>query len=378
MIFLDNASTTRIDDEVNELIFNVNSLQFYNPAALYKPSLEIANRIEEEKMLLCENLGCNSNNLFFTSGATEANNSVIKGFLTSNKQAEYVFSVGEHPSVYEVANNLKNSGYIVHFVNLTQSGQVDIKHFKSLLNKNTHFISIMHVSNETGAINDIKTLCKLAKSVNPNVIFHSDGVQAVGKIKVNLKDLGIDAYSISAHKFYGPKGVGALFIKNLNKFKPLLLGGGQQLGVRSGTENVSGSLGLCFALNKTIKNLEENYNKINGFRKHFITEISNNLINFSINGKEDVSPYILSVSFKNLKGEVLLHMLEDEGVLIGNGSACSSKKSDNRVLKNMKLDKSYIEGSIRISFASYNTQSEIEVASEKLIKVVKELTKKVA
>lgn len=378
MIFLDNASTTKINKHVNDLIYKINCEDFYNPSALYEKSIDVQNLIEEAKQNIANILNAKASNIVFTSGATEANNTAILGLSTNNKNAEYIFSAGEHPSVIEVANLLKSQGKIVHFVNLTQAGIVDEEHFKSLLNKNTSLVSIMHVSNETGAINDIKKLCSLAKKINPNCVFHCDGVQAIAKIPVDINNLGVDSYSCSAHKFHGPKGVGFVYIKNLNKLKPLLVGGGQQHGYRSGTENVSGILGMSLALSLANENINESHIKANEFRKNFVDKIKTNLNNYIINESENNSPYILSVSFKNLKGEIILHMLEKYGVLIGTGSACSSKKSNNAVLQNMKRDKSYILGSIRISFSRNNTLEEINEASDRLIDVVKELTEKVA
>lgn len=378
MIFLDNASTTRINKQVNDLIYSTNQDDFYNPSALYEPSIKVKDKIENAKQTIGNILNIEPDNIIFTSGATESNNTAIKGFLTSNKNAEYIFSEGEHPSVYEVASQLKNLGYKVNFAKLNTDGTLDLDHFKRLLNNNTHFVSVMHVSNETGAINNIKEIVALARNANPNVIFHCDGVQAVGKIKINIKDLGVDLYTLSSHKFHGPKGVGLLYVKNLNKFKPFILGGGQQQSRRSGTENISGILATALALKLATINIEENFKQVESFRNIFIEKISKNLTSYKINQSNNNSPYVLSVSFKNLKGEVILHMLEDYGILIGTGSACSSKKSNNRTLQNMKVEKSYILGSIRISFSNDNTLQEIEFASDKLIDVVKELSQKVA
>ena len=374
MIFLDNASTTQINKNVNELISKINYDYFFNPSALYKQSMEIQEKILFAQEQIANILNCEANNIIFTSGATESNNLAIKGLSTNNKDAEYIFSNGEHPSVYEVANSLKNAGKIVHFVRLTDKGIVDEDHFRSIINENTHFISIMHVSNETGAINDIKKLNQIAKKINKDIIFHVDGVQAVGKINVNINDLGVDAYSVSAHKFHGPKGVGLLYCKHLNKLKPLLLGGGQQEGYRSGTENVSGILGMNLALNLSFDNLKANNENALNLRNYVKEQISLKLKDYIFNENEiNNSPYILSVSFKGLRGEVLLHMLEEKGVLIGTGSACSSKKSDNRVLSEMGRSKDFIQGSIRISFSSSSTFEEVKEATKLLIETVKEL-----
>lgn len=378
MIFLDNASTTRINKSVNELISKVNYEDFYNPSALYKKSMDVKAKIDNAILNISKLLNAPNQNFIFTSGATECNNTIINGFISGNKKAEYIFSMGEHPSVFEVAKKLQNSGYKVNFVNLNSNGTVDIKHFKSLINENTHFISIMHVSNETGAVNDIEQLCKLAKSVNANCIFHCDGVQAVGKIKVDLTRLNVDAYSTSAHKFHGPKGVGFVFIKDFNKFKPFILGGGQQNQKRSGTENISGILGTELALTLAINNLEKNYSYVSNLRSYIKNELLNsNLKEYIINENSENSPYIFSVSFKGLRGEVIQHTLEQHNILIGTGSACSSKKNNNRFLQSSGLDKQYIQGSIRISFSSETMFDDVKFATEKIIFEVKQLVERI-
>ena len=380
-IFLDNASTTKIDSEVNELIAKTNLVDFYNPSAMYHESIEIKDKIENAQKTIAKILNVNYENIIWTSGATESNNLAIMGSVTAKKNAEYIFSSGEHPSVYNEAKYLEQKGAVVHFVKLTNEGVVDLEHLKSLLNENTHFVSIMFVSNETGAINDIKTISHIIKSYNPNIIFHVDGVQAFGKIKCDLQELGVDAFSISAHKFHGPKGVGVLYYKNPNKLKPILLGGGQQKGYRSGTENVSGILGTELASIKAYENLEQNYNLVKSFRDMFIKQMATDLadVDYQINeNSSNNSPYVLSVSFKGLKSEVLMHMLEQKGILVGTGSACSSKKQENRVLASMGKKIDYVKGNIRISFSNYNTTSEVEKASKIFTQTVLELYKNIS
>lgn len=380
-IFLDNASTTKIDSEVNDLIAKTNLVDFCNPSAMYHESIEVKNKIENAQKTIAKYLGVNYENIIWTSGATESNNLAIMGSVTSKKNAEYIFSGGEHPSVYNEAKFLEQKGAVVHFVNLTSEGVIDQEHLKSLLNENTHFVSIMFVSNETGSVNDIKAISQIIKGYNPNIIFHVDGVQAFGKLQCNLKDLGVDAFSISAHKFHGPKGVGVLYYKNLNKLKPLLLGGGQQKGYRSGTENVSGILGTELATIKAYDNLESNYNLVKSFRDMFTKQIATDLANVDYQINENPtcnSPYILSVSFKGLKSEVLMHMLEQKGILVGTGSACSSKKQENRVLANMGKKPDFVKGNIRVSFSNYNTTEKVEKASKIFTQTVLELYKNIS
>lgn len=367
IIYLDNASTTRVYDSVNKVILDINSEHYFNPSALYDSTVQTSKMLNEAKEQLAKNMGTTGYHIIFTSGATESNNLAINGFLTGKKDAEYIFSAGEHPSVYNVATSLKTQNKNVILIDLSKDGTTTVEAISKALTKNTHFVSVMHVSNETGAINDIKALCSAVHNYNPNIIFHCDGTQAFGKIAVDVEDLGVDCYTISAHKFHGPKGVGALYVKNMQKLKPTILGGGQQGGKRSGTENVSGFVGMSVASTIATQNLAQNHNQIEAFRQYVKQEITANCQDFKFNEAPNNSPYILNVSFKGIRGEVLLHMLEKCGILIGTGSACSSKKQNNRVLENMQVSKEYILGTIRISFSSFNSPEEIKFATEQII-----------
>lgn len=376
MIFLDNASTTKIFDSANKQLAQINAEFYFNPSALYRPATEVAQMLNDAKQTIAQNLGTTAEHIVFTSGATEGNNMAVNGFLTGKKNAEYVFSAGEHPSVFAVANGLKNTKTI-KFVKLKSDGCIDCDDLLLQLTPNTHFVSVIHVSNETGAINDIKKIVKLVKAYNKNIIVHSDGTQAFGKINVNVEDLGVDCYTISAHKFHGPKGVGALYVKNPAKLKPFLLGGGQQNNLRSGTENVGGYVAMSVASQLATQNISNNFEVIKAMREYVKQEISAHCTDFCFNESQNNSPYILSVSFKGLRGEVLLHMLEDDGVLVSTGSACSSKKQSNRILEAMGLKKEYVLGSIRISFSSFNTPQEVKIAAQKIVGNYKKLKERI-
>ena len=371
MIYLDNAATTKIFDSVNKKIADINENFYFNPSALYSKAVEVKKMLESAREELAKNMGTTGEHIIFTSGATESNNTALNGFLTGKKDAEYIFSSGEHPSVFAGANNLKMQNKTILLVPLKKDGTVDIEKLKSMLNENTHYISILHVSNETGAINDIKEICRVVKSFNKNIIVHSDGTQAFGKITVDVTDLGVDAYTISAHKFHGPKGVGALYVKNPEKLKPYILGGGQQSGHRSGTENVSGYVGMSLASSIATENLKQNFAMISALRDYVKQQISQNCSDFLFNEAQNNSPYVLSISFKGLRGEVLQRKLDENGVLIGIGSACSSKKQNNRVLEQMGVNKDFVLGSIRLSFSSFNTPEEIKMATKIIIEQYK-------
>ena len=233
---------------------------------------------------------------------------------------------------------------------------MDFEEYKKLLNdKTVSLISIIHSSNETGRINDIEKLCKYAKSVNPKIIFHSDGVQAFGKIKVNLMKLGIDIYTISAHKIYSVRGIGGLWIKDGIIVDPLLLGGGQENGFRSSTENIAVAIAFAYSAQKVYDDFDKNYEKVLSQKNEFLTKLTNSKVKeyLRVNSLNDNNPYVLSLSFDNIKGEVLMHALEGDGVLVSTGSACSSKKAGNRILEAMGIKNSFVIGSIRVSFSPY-------------------------
>ena len=372
MIYLDNAATTKMYEECADIYKDYACNSFYNPSAEYRASLEIAKKINQVRDLIKQKLGANNGNIIFTSGATESNNLAIMGSKRNGKY-EYIFSEGSHPSVYNVANELKRQGYIVHFVGLNADGQVDYERLSLLVNENTRLVSVIHVNNETGAINDLNRISLILKQKSKNALFHVDGVQAFCKIDFKLNDYNIDFYTISAHKIHGPKGVGVLYVKNINNIKPIIFGGGQESGYRSGTENVGGIMAMGKAIE--IINVKDNYNKV--------TELKDVFLHY-MQGVEGVkvisgqSPYIISMSFKGVNGETLMRALQDRGVLVGKGSACSSKKSGNRVLESMGISMEEIKTHIRISFSELNTLEEMKEAAKIIVDVYKDIREKVS
>lgn len=366
MIFLDNASTTKIYTEALEEYNNQSVNCFYNASALYKNGSEVLKQINKARLNLIKLLGGSSfDNLIFTSGATEANNMAINGCIRKNF-GKLVFSYAEHPAVFNVAKNLQNQGYNVEFVNLTPAGVVDEDDFKQKV-VGASFVSVMHVCNETGAINNIKRLVQIAKAVNKDIIFHSDGVQAFGKVPVNVKDLGVDLYTISAHKIHGPKGVGALYVKKGINLKPSVFGGGQEFGLRSGTENTCGILAFNVAAQKIVENQKQNFAHVSILKQAFLNELTHGF-DVVINSDENCSPYIISFAVLKVKAETILHMAEEQGVLISNGSACSSRNTDNRILNAMGISSNTIISSVRVSFSEFNTTEEVITAA----RVIKE------
>lgn len=366
IIFFDNASTTKIDDSIMQDLNKINDEYFYNCGALYKEGRRSHDFLEScrSKIKHCINADDDST-LVFTGSATEANNMALLGVLKKNTRKVLV-SMGEHPSVYNTALEIKARGYNVEFVNLDKTGKVDIDDFKNKMTTDVDLVSIMYVSNETGAINNIKYLVEIAKEINPKVIFHCDAVQALGKIDVDVEDLGVDMLTMSAHKIHGCKGVGALYVQKDLKIKNTIFGGGQELGLRSGTENILGVYTFAKACEIAENNLKKNYEYVLGLKRYFLEKLESTNIKYFLNSFDDNSPYVISISFKKCRAETLLYKLNDLGVCVGNGSACSSKKKGNRILENMGLSQDKIEGNLRISFSRFNTVEEIDSFVEKL------------
>lgn len=357
MIFFDNASTTKPYDEIGEIVKQYNMDFYYNPSAIYSSAFEIQTKLKNAKINILKALGARDGDEFlFTSCATESNNMVLRAF--AKKNGKILVTNGEHPAVFNTATDLKNTGYNVDFINLKPSGQVDEEDLLKKLTPDVNLVSLIHVNNETGAINDIAKLVRLIKSKNPRCLVHSDGVQAFGKIAVNVTSLGVDFYTISGHKIHAPKGIAGLYIAGGKYIKPLITGGEQQGGLRSGTENVSGIMSLEYASVLAKKNLQSNMEKVAKFRDILLDGLDKNLP-YKVVGSCEKSPYVNMIICAGCRAETLVHMMEDRGFLIGNGSACSSKKRDNRNLKQLGYTPAEIEGAIRISFSEFNTEEEV-------------------
>lgn len=377
MLFFDNASTTKVDKDIMNDLAMINDKYYYNPGGLYEGGRDSRAQLEHCRWEMLYNMCAEEDyDLVYTGSATEANNLALRGFVKKNTR-KILVSMGEHPSVYNTAMELKQQGYNVVFVNLNKSGCVDEDDFREKMTSDVDLISIMHVSNETGAINDISSLVNIAKSVNSKVVFHCDGVQAFGKLQYTLPDLGVDMYTISAHKLHGFKGVGALYVKKGIKLKPIIFGGGQEGGLRAGTENIMGIFSLSKAMFIAQGDWHKNYPHVEKLKEKFIELLSKTNLKFVIHSSGNCSPYVVSISFLGCRAETVLNMLNDIGIYVGNGSACSSRNSGNRILENMGVSKPEVESNIRISFSKYNTLEEVEELVQGLIKVVNQYLSKI-
>lgn len=371
-IYLDNAATTRCSEESISVITKTLREDYFNPSATYHPSIQMKEKMNGARK---EILGLlhGEGSLIFTGGGTESDNLALFGTRKPNG-ARIIVSAAEHAAVYRSAMELMQRGYDVQFAPVDGEGKVDVQEFAKLLNQETALVSVMHVNNETGAINDIATLNTLIKRYAPKAIFHSDGVQAVGKIPVNLSRIGVDLYSLSAHKLHAPKGLGGLYIKKGIHLKPIVFGGGQEDGLRSSTENT----GAILAFGQMAKYYRENGEKtVETVRKmnSMVRDSMKNEDGIRVISSETASPFICTVTSSFVRGEVMQHALEREGIYIGTGSACSSSKASRRITEALGLKGKEADGVMRMSFSEYNTLEECEKFMETFRRIHSELKK---
>ncbi|MFI3228721.1 MAG: cysteine desulfurase family protein [Bacillota bacterium] len=372
MIFLDNASTTQASDSAINIITKYAKECYFNPSSMYHEGIATKKAIEDSRKRILKSIRAEGN-FVFTSGGTESDNLALLGCKKQNG-SRVIISATEHAAIYASAMELKKRGYDVQICPTDNTGKVIESDFLALINEKTSLISIIHTNNETGAVNDIQKLVKIAKSKNKNVLFHSDGVQAVGKIPVNVRALGVDMYSLSAHKLHSTKGTGGLYYKSGLHLTPIIIGGGQEGGLRSSTENVGGIVAFADAVEYSNNNLKEQSAKVLTM-KQIIREGIAALDNTIFIENDDDSNYILSFSMQKVRGEVMQHALERQDILVGTGSACSSNKASKRIAEALGLKDKYIDGMVRISLSSYNTIAECNEFVSKFVATYKELSR---
>ena len=344
--YFDNAATTQMEPSLTETWRKYSCEEYFNPSALSDHSTSVYKSIEDARKKVASSLEADADEIYFTSGGTEADNLAVSG-VTGGKKGNIITSKVEHPAVYNTIKNLKNKGFEIRYVKLDEEGAADVQSLASLIDENTLLVSLMHVNNETGAINDIQKLASLTKKINKNSLFMSDGVQAYGKLPVKLHSTVVDLYTISGHKVHAPKGIGALYVKKGVKIAPVFWGGGQEIADK--------------ILHTSINSCADFKNS-----KNTILKIVDNSIEDYLNLSKHGIDSLLFLFFKGIKSEVLMRLLENEGFIVGNGSACSSKNKTSRIADALGVSKSFAEGGIRISFGKYNTPEE----SEKLGKAI--------
>ena len=374
MIYLDNAATTKPLAEAFEKARVFAEEKFYNPSGLYNEGYALQGELKTARSALLSKVADeNAFELVFTSCGTESDNQAIFSFA---RRGNAVTTEGEHSAVAAAFAELKNRGVAEpRFAPLQKDGRVDVEKLLALIDEKTSFVSVMHVNNEIGAINDINAIAKLVKQKNPRVIFHSDGVQAYGKIPFRLAK-EVDLYSLSAHKIGGLKGVGALIKRKSLNLPPYLIGGGQESGRRSGTENTFGIKQFEYAAEAKFANLQKDFDRILSYREKLWEMLDKNV--YSRLSPLDGTPYILSVSAVGLRGEILLHMANDKGLIVGTGSACSSnaKSRYSKVVLACGYDAKTADGVLRLSFSSETTEEEIAQAANVLNEIGRDLKRR--
>ena len=385
-IYFDNGATTRALPQVREIMDEVLEKEYGNPSSMHMKGFDAEKYVNHAKEIIAKSLKVDPKEIYFTSGGTEANNLALIGTAFANKRERkhIITSCIEHASVYNPLSFLEDEGFEVTYLPVDEHGIVDLEALKKALRKDTLMVSIMCVNNEIGAIEPVEEIGKIVKSFDPKIVFHTDCIQAYGKLNCYPKKWKADMISVSGHKIHGPKGIGFIYIKNGTKIKPIIWGGNQQKGMRSGTENVPAIAGLGEAAEEIYENLDEKRAHLYGLKQRFIDGIEK-LEGTHVNGKtgEDSAPHIVSVSFEGIRSEVLLHSLEDRGIYVSSGSACSSnnhagKQKGSKTLRNIHLKENLLDSTLRFSFSVHTTEEEIDYALEvlgELLPVLKKYTR---
>lgn len=383
-IYFDNAATTKVLPEVRDIMIEAMEEEYGNPSSMHTKGVEAEKYLRYTREVISKQLKCEPKEIIFTSGGTEANNLALMGIARANKRAgnHIITTKIEHASVLNTALYLEEEGFRVTFLHVDSSGKVDMEHLRESLCEDTILVSVMAVNNEIGAVQPIKEIGSEIVEYNQkhgrNIVFHVDAIQAFGKQNIYPKRLGIGALSLSGHKFHGPKGSGALFVDDKVKIQPLIFGGGQEKGRRSGTENTAAIAGLGKAAELMYERMEENRQQMEAVKQALVKGA------IAIEGVTDNSgdsPHIASLSFRGIRSEVLLHALEEKGIYVSAGSACASnhKAAVSGVLKAIRLDEELLDSTLRFSFCEHNTVEEAEYTVrilEEMVPMLRRFTRK--
>ena len=364
--YLDNSATTVCSKAVTEKMVELLTQDYGNPSSMHMKGVIAEKYITEAKKTIAKTLKIEEKELIFTSGGTESNNLAIIGSALANRRAgEHVITTKiEHPSVANPFVWLSENGFEVTYLGVDAYGQINLEELKAAIRPDTILVSIMQVNNEIGALQPIEQAAKVIKTANPKTLFHVDAIQSYGKMSIFPKRWNVDMLSVSGHKIHGPKGSGFLFVKDKTKLKPLIHGGGQQKGMRSGTENVPAIAGLGVAAEEMYRNLEKNRDHLFTLRDYLIEEVEK-IDGVTVNGRKDheSAPHIVSVSIAGVRAEVILHTLEDRNIYVSAGSACASNKPAVSVtLQSIGLKKELLDSTVRFSFSIHTTKEELDYA----------------
>jgi len=369
-VYFDNSATTMVTESVRDIVVQTMTQDYGNPSSMHMVGVNAEKYIKDAKQNIAGILKVDAGEIYFTSGGTESNNMAIIGSAMANRRSgnKIITTAIEHSSVASPIQYLEKQGFDVVYLPVDKYGVVKTETLMKEMTKDTILVSIMYVNNEVGAIEPVSEIGAYIKKINPNVVYHVDAIQAFGKMEIRPKKDKIDLLTVSGHKIHGPKGSGFIYIKKNTKINPLILGGGQQMGVRSGTENVPGIAGIGQAAKDCYINLEEKIDKLITLKDYMIDQLDE-MEEVVVNSRkgEEGAPHIVSASFKGVRSEVLLHALEEKGVYISAGSACwSNKPALSSTLKAMGVEKELIESTVRFSFSIFNSKEEIDYAVEQI------------
>lgn len=363
-VYLDNSATTKCLPEVAALMTHIMCEEYGNPSSLHKKGVESEKYVRHAKEVIAKCLKVQEKEILFTSGGTESDNIALIGGAYANYRAgrHIITTRIEHPAVLQPCAYLEEQGFEVTYLPVDAKGVISLADLEKAMTRNTILVSIMHTNNEVGSVQPVEQAGELIKRMNPNTLFHVDAVQGFGKFKIYPKRMNIDLLSVSAHKIHGPKGVGFLYINEKAKVRPIIYGGGQQKGMRSGTENVPGIAGMARAVEEIFVDFDAKMNYLYGLKERFIKGVYT-IDGIRINGPEgrDGAPHVVSVSIQGVRSEVMLHALGDKGIYVSAGSACSSNKpSVSATLKAIGVEKQFLDATLRFSFSLYTTEAEID------------------
>ena len=373
--YFDNAATTKVKKEVMDKMFPYFIESYGNPSSLYTLGRTAKMGIEEARREVADLINCDKNEIYFTSGGTESDNTALKGimYLNKNKGKHVITTKIEHHPILNTCKTLEENGYKVTYLNVGKDGIIQLEELVNAITEDTVLISVMFANNEIGSIQPIQKIGEIAKE--KGIIFHTDAVQACGNVKIDVKKMNIDMLSLSGHKIGAPKGIGALYVNKNIEFKNLIDGGHQEREKRAGTENVSGMIGLGEACKIAKDNMENHVNRLTELRDFYFSEVKNQIQNIKINGSLDHRlPGNSNISFKGVSGSELLMKLDERGICASAGSACSSGSSmPSHVLTAIGLTSEYAEGTLRVTFGDENTKEDVEYLVTSLADVIKEI-----
>ena len=378
-IYLDNSATTRCLDSVANIVAKVMCEDYGNPSSMHMKGVQAENYVKNARNVIAKNLKVNEKEIYFTSGGTESDNLALIGAAMANHRAgnHLITTCIEHPAVLRTMEYLETQGFQVTYLPVDEFGRVRLQDLENALTPNTILVSIMHTNNEIGALQPIAEAGNIIKRYNPNIVFHVDAVQGYGKFRIFPKKMGVDMMSVSGHKIHGPKGIGFLYINEKVKIKPISYGGGQQKGMRSGTDNVPGMAGLAKAVEEVYQSLEKDVEHLYALKDYFVNGLMQ-IPDVKINGYTgyDSAPHIVSLSIRSVRSEVMLHALEDRGIYVSAGSACSSHKATtSATLKAIGVEKDMLDSTIRFSFSIFTTREEIDYTLKVLYDIIPMLRK---